>query len=468
LNGWVAHVITRNAVTWQKMGHAMEWQRVEQSMPATKGSSKVQAPSAVEKAVAESSASSPLKKLNGIWKSSDGSLCTALEGECVIGETRSDIAVVEGMLCLNGWKAAHIDNATVKWQKQGKLMEWQRIQQVSDIDLLKGFWKNTDGLACFVHNEECSFISRGRTSELLMADGMLSLNGWVATGITPRVASWKKGQQSMLWHRVEHAKELEVLNGAWRASDGSTCNVSEGVCAYTSKGKASVVLALQEGSVRLQDWSATSISPTLIQWHNSGQTMEWRKDNQGSQQSTTSPSKTGKGENGSAAATSTAPAAQFSNAPPAAESPPTQSRGLTGMWRNTDGLTCTVAGETCTFVTKGACAIESRDGEHVLNGWKAAEITANTVKWERSGRAMEWTRIQKPGDVEELVGKWKNTDGLSCDVVGGACTFEGRPSVDFTMQTGLVTLNGWSAVAITPTSVTWQKLGRTMEWHRIQ
>jgi len=499
LNGWVAITITSKVVTWQKMGHSMEWHRVDQNpsvakdnpkAQASKSSPKVQtaetspkaqiAPTSpkvqsapgspkaqttttttTDKAVTNASSASPMKQLNGIWSSSDGSTCTALEGECVIGETRFDITLVEGTLVLNGWKAVDIAAARVKWQKQDQTMEWRRIQKITDVDMLKGFWKNTDGLVCFVHNEACSFVSRGITSRLLMVEGVLTLNGWMVSGLTSRVVSWKKGQQVMLWHRVENAKELEVFNGVWKASDGSICNVFEGVCVYSVKGRASVALALENGLVMLQGWAATSITPTLIQWHSSGKNMEWRRDdNEVSPDKVAAPSKPAKGDSASPTPSSV-PAAESNSAPQ-------ESIGLIGVWQTTDGLTCTVAGGTCTFVKQGACAIALSDGQHVLNGWKATEITADNVKWEKFGRSMQWNRVQAAKDIVEIAGTWKNTDGLTCDVADGLCTFAGRPSIELIMQSGLVTLNGWSAIAIRSTSVTWQKLGRTMEWERLQ
>merc|ERR1719382_1224859 len=100
--------------------------------------------------------------------------------------------------------------------------------------MLNGFWKTQEGLFCFICGGECTFMTKGVISRLDMLGGLLTLNGWAACAIRPNSVSWRKGNQAMDWHRIEFARDLPCLNGAWFASDGAVCSVAEGTCRFAA------------------------------------------------------------------------------------------------------------------------------------------------------------------------------------------------------------------------------------------
>merc|ERR1712217_308013 len=68
---------------------------------------------------------------------------------------------------------------------------------------LNGCWKNTEGVACTVSGNQCTFdTAKPGTFPIDVKDGFCSLNGWVAITVSPQTILWQKAGRMMEWHRA--------------------------------------------------------------------------------------------------------------------------------------------------------------------------------------------------------------------------------------------------------------------------
>jgi len=263
MNGWTVTSMTGKAVVWQKSGKKMEWRR-EQSKP--------------KDSVAERPSPGEISRVpDGLWQNSEGVLCTVHQGACT-SLTRGSQAITSqnGVAVLDGWRVVSVSPASVKWERSGHRMEWCRYENVRDVIALVGVWKNSDGLMCIVAEGECNFIPRGAPG-LTLKDGILSLNDWVATAITEKEVSWQKFSQSMRWERIERIEEIQALNGAWKTSDGLSCNVKAGSCTFLNPA-GTHSLAMKDGLPALNAWQAVAIRAQSVSWRRGSKTLEWQRE----------------------------------------------------------------------------------------------------------------------------------------------------------------------------------------------
>merc|ERR1719330_1033419 len=148
--------MTSKSVMWQKGNKQMEWSRAD--VPKLS------------------------KVPNGVWQNTEGLICT-VEEACVTFISRAGNAysfgTVDGMPTLNGWRASSVGERKVSWEKNGKRMDWRLIENVEEVPVLAGTWKNTEGLVCTVKGDRCYFASKGNY-RLTMDHGILTLNSWRA------------------------------------------------------------------------------------------------------------------------------------------------------------------------------------------------------------------------------------------------------------------------------------------------
>merc|ERR1712232_1056142 len=165
--------------------------------------------------------------------------------------------------------------------------EWSRLNSAKDVTALVGVWKNSDNLMCTVANGECNFHPRGSPT-LVVKDGVLSLNGWVAVAITSKAVSWQRSGQSMQWQRIVRGEDIPGLNGSWKTSDGLICNVKSGTCTFhdpPGQGqsvancpvKGSVALAMRDGLPVLNAWRAVAIRAQGVSWRKGDKSLEWSR-----------------------------------------------------------------------------------------------------------------------------------------------------------------------------------------------
>ena len=188
----------------------------------------------------------------------------------------------------------------------------------------------------------------------------------------------------------------------------------------------------------LNGWSASAITATSVTWTKKNRSMSWQRLQS-----------------------------------------PAAITAIAGSWRNTEGLTCKVAGGLCTFDGKPPAAFAMQDQMLCLNGWVAVGITSRAVFWRKGGRKMEWKRVDSSdtaaslGGFREMLsslsGTWAMLDGTVCTVAEGRCTFVSTGVHEFVPKDGALTINGWSLVTVTPTAAKWQNAsGRAMEWQRVK
>merc|ERR1712217_524119 len=62
---------------------------------------------------------------------------------------------------------------------------------------LNGCWKNTEGVACTVLGNQCTFdTAKPGTFPIDVKDGFCSLNGWVAITVSPQTILWQRATDS--------------------------------------------------------------------------------------------------------------------------------------------------------------------------------------------------------------------------------------------------------------------------------
>mmetsp|Transcript_173282 Transcript_173282/g.550109 ORF Transcript_173282/g.550109 Transcript_173282/m.550109 type:complete len:665 (+) Transcript_173282:111-2105(+) len=306
------------------------------------------------------------------------------------------------------------------------------------VGALAGKWRDGGGVLCSVAGDLCTFDGKD-VQQITVGDGLPCLRGWIATSVTPKRVEWRaQGGTKMEWIKeasvgsnggYPQAHDIKVMEGLWQSSQGRLCAVWQGNCTCTT-GASGPLTSQAGGAIELNGWKTTSVTPTEVKWDRSGQSMWWSR---------------------------------FAS--------PKDVTALVGVWKNTDGLVCTVAEGQCNFIPKGSPALVLKDGVLSLNGWNVTAITEKKVSWMKSGQStknsMEWDRIEQVDDIEGLGGSWSTSDGLQCDVEGAVCSFRAPANtIRLTMKDGLPALNAWRAVAIRGQSISWRKAGKELEWKR--
>jgi len=577
LNGWVAHAITSDRVVWRKGNGSLEWHRIPSGQelaasPPTASASSRAAPAAAVTA----------KQLDGIWRDADGKIAVSLDGVCAWqGGGTSQICLEGGVASMDDLQAASVSETAVRWQGPGKSIEWTRVLRAQDVELLRGFWRNSEGLVCFVSGDDCSFIAKGKGVKLAISDGALALNEWRATSVSEDQVCWRRGPKLLEWRRIADPAALESVAGTWSSSEGGAVRISDGAAVF--EDGRSAPLSIAEGALVMNGWSAVALSPTLIRWRKGGKQLEWTKAPQKPPANDRVPAE---GNGGAAAPATPAPATapdqdashaqtttrsqpagsrdaspggqppaapqatpqqppqqeqpsppqepkpqqpqqpqhpqqeqpqsksprqqpksprqqpksprqqeqqdqqrqqqqqqkqksprQQRPAPPAGTSAPGQAAAankgpfdiekLTGIWVNSEGLLCTVYEGTCTFIAAGAYKVEVTSDSVILNQWRVVSMQQDEVIWERDGQTTRWFRLQHPTEVEDVNGRWRNTDGLLCEVARGMCVFSGHAPICLEMSGGLICLNGWKTTAILDKQIIWKRADRTMMWDRV-
>jgi len=260
-------------------------------------------------------------------------------------------------------------------------------------------------------------------------------------GRDPRVARFYEALVDLIFFagdrkptlRLKARPSVQLLEGSWRSSDGSSAVVRGGVCRLN--GGAPEQLRLEQGSVVLQGWTADSTNGVSVKWTKPGATMEWiRKDS------------------------------DISGTDLSDDAPKVPD----GMWRDTSGLVCTVCDGVCTFVSNGVKVIKTENGATMMDGMKVTSATDSVVKWVMTnGSKVEWRRLESPEQVEPLVGTWRNGEGHIFTIAEGRCTVLHRGPFEWAVKKGLLNLNGWSLTGITEKTIYWRNGARRMEWQRI-
>lgn len=220
-----------------------------------------------------------LRGLAGTWKNTDGLLCTVSDCRCTFNsKITSTITAENGLLVLNGWTAVTMSSKAVQWEKGDKTMDWLRVDEHSPKSVREankvpnGVWQNTEGLVCTVSDHICTFVTKGAYS-FGAVDGMPTLNGWRATMITSKSVQWDKGGKRMEWLRFKHAKDLPVLEGTWKNSEGLVCTVAAGICTFSKRGDHP--LSMKDGVLTLNNWRATAITTDTVSWQKGDSKMRW-------------------------------------------------------------------------------------------------------------------------------------------------------------------------------------------------
>lgn len=206
-----------------------------------------------------------------------------------------------------------------------------------------------------------------------------------------------------------------------------TCIVQGQNCNFARRGDYQILL--KDGIIGLNGWQAVSVKESAVDWQKANQKMAWHR----------------------------------------ISDPKDAVDALNGVWRTSDNLICIVIAGSVNFICRGDYQIAFQNDFFTLNGWSACGILADTVRWQKAAQKMEWQRCKDPKDVKALEGTWKNSDGLTCTVADGVCTFSSRPTGHtLAIQDGLLNLNGWTSTNVMRTSAKWRKADKIMEWMRIE
>lgn len=234
---------------------------------------------------------------------------------------------------MNGW-------VLVELGKEGQVVEWHRTKP----EALVGIWETNEGRVRSVVEQFCTWID-GRQSPVTLLHGQLMVNGWSAVKVTPDAVKWQLRDKVMEWKRCRP----EVLNGAWRCADGVWCSVIDGMCRF-SDGSLSFPIKLSEGWLRLNTWTVTTLTWTVVTWQDNERTLEWRRP---------------------------------------------QLEDLSGVWWNTATVRVHVSDGVCSFSPESAPSpILLQEGRLCLNGWRVDQILQDqsVVVWQKGSETLRWFR----------------------------------------------------------------------------
>merc|ERR1712107_386564 len=83
--------------------------------------------------------------------------------------------------------------------------------QATRVQVLNGFWKNTDGLICNVSDGQCTFGGPAVAHPVMLQDGKITLNGWVVSDVRENTVSWTKASKEMEWMKMDPLEAREAL-----------------------------------------------------------------------------------------------------------------------------------------------------------------------------------------------------------------------------------------------------------------
>ena len=117
---------------------------------------------------------------------------------------------------------------------------------------------------------------------------------------------------------------------------------------------------------------------------------------------------------------------------------------LAGCWVNSEGLTCNVVDNTCTFSSGGRHLVEvSSNGVLVLNGCASIYYTSDSVMWMKSNAEVWWYR-RRDLSVEALAGLWVNSKYQILKVEGAKCMIDSNSYPIQSNEQGALSINGWT------------------------